>query len=125
MNNKHIRPDYDSLPLRHELLFDGDLRGWRTGIDCVLELSVMPIWMPNIITDEDRALLELIKTNHGRDETGNYIEYHWIIDEFIDHAKCTYKGLAMRLEWNEGSIFAVPVELNKHESMCLYGEWNE
>ena len=125
MNNKHIRPDYEKLPLRHELLFDGDNRGWRTGIDCTLELSVTPMWSPNCITDDDRALLELVKTNHGRDETGNYIEYHWIIDQFIDSAKCKYNDIEFCLQWIDGSIFAVPVELNEHENMCLYGEYNE
>lgn len=119
----HYKHEYEKLPLRYELLFDGDNRGWRTGIDCVLELSVMDLWSPNCITNEDRKVLKTVL-----DPTTNCSsEYHWLIDQFIDSARCIHPDLKIpfKLDWIDGSIFAVPVELNQHELVCLYGEYQE
>lgn len=114
----------ESLPLRYELLFDGDNRGWRTGIDCTLELSVNPLWINHNITDEDRELLEQIKQGNDRDKAGNFIDWNWLVDDFIESARCMHPDhkILFRLEWIDGSIFAVPVELNEHEILRLYGE---
>lgn len=115
--------DIESLPLRYKLLFDGDNRGWRTGIDCVLELSKMDIWKKHTINEDDIAILEQAKID-GRPKTpgGNLIDYQWIIDDFIDSARAVYENIEWSLEWIDGSIFAVPVEMNAHEIKCLFGE---
>ena len=80
-----------------ELLFDGDLRGYRTGKDCVLELSKHPLWSVSIkLSDQERKIVE-------SEEDG-----HWeIIDDCIQNAWCKFEGHTYSLLWEDGSIFAV------------------
>jgi hypothetical protein len=80
-----------------ELLFDGDIRGYRTGKDCVLELSKHHLWSVSIkLSDQERKILEL-------EEPG----YEEIIDDCIQNAWCKFEGHSYSLQWEEGSIFAV------------------
>jgi hypothetical protein len=80
-----------------ELLFDGDIRGYRTGKDCVLALADTELWKDSIaLTNEERAIVE--------SESDSWLD---IVEDCIDKAKCTHKGHTWTLHWIEGSIFAV------------------
>jgi hypothetical protein len=82
-----------------QLLFDGDIRGYRTGKDCVLELSKHPLWSVSMnLSEDERKVLE--------SEEDGYLE---IIDDCIRNARCEFEGHAYHLEWEweDGSIYAV------------------
>lgn len=80
-----------------ELLFDGDIRGYRTGKDCVLELMNHPLWKDSIKLNATEE--HIIKT-----EQENYLE---IVDHVVDNACATLEGKKWSLCWIEGSIFAI------------------
>lgn len=80
-----------------ELLFDGDIRGHETGIDCVLSLARGKLWRHDLTSADIDALTA------GADRE----IVDWIVEEFIDTARATIDGKEWHLEWYEGSIFAV------------------
>lgn len=80
-----------------ELLFDGDIRGYRTGKDCVLELNNHHLWQDSIKLTKEA--IECIQS-----ESDGWID---IVDDVIEKARSLeWKGHTWTLGWEDGSIFA-------------------
>ena len=82
-----------------QLLFDGDIRGYRTGKQCLLELYNHKLWKDSVqFTTEE---IEIVQN-----ESDGYLD---IVDHFIDNAKSLeHEGTTWKLMWDDGSIFAIP-----------------
>lgn len=81
-----------------QLLFDGDVRGMYTGIDCAKWLcGKQVIW-----TGFEKRDIDLLLANDN-------LGYNWfLIDEIIDNAECKLiTGERFTLQWADGSIYAV------------------
>ncbi len=84
-----------------QLLFDGEIRGYKTGYDCVKFLCSKRNFTQAVWTGfeklSEQELSDLLDSDH-RDDT---------IDEIITSAECKLNGERFTLHWHEGSIFAV------------------
>lgn len=81
-----------------ELMFDGDNRGHRTGLDAALFIVSSEGWSHETLTDDEITALS-DKTADGH--------YDWI-DEIIESATYTdLDGHTWTMRWEDGSVFAI------------------
>lgn len=95
------------------LLYDGDNRGWRTAIDCALELGTSGLWAPTL-SEEDVEAISLALSDEASPEdnwAGQEIAEEWIRES--RHVRKIEAPLDPRLTehvwtlYQDGSIWAV------------------
>lgn len=85
------------------LLYDGDNRGWRTSLQCALELGTSGLWAPSLSEEEAKAIELALSDEVSPEDSWAGQE---TAEDWIRCAKLEKDGHAWDL-YQDGSIFAV------------------